>query len=1295
MKIFLGNKYNLKLYNIPEEIEDSYLLKYHSSIDNEEKNITIVNKNDKFIINNNFNLNLFANDKSANLIELLPYKNYKLHINDTDEELLLYCLPSTIKYTDYKVENNRVRIGQPNNFEMVFKDSTFKSDSIEIHKEDDVWYIKSDSIYFYLNNTPTNKAILNYGDEIFILGLKIIWLRGFIRANKVPNLEINLPKYNIGDFFNVKYPQLNLKPIDKNKEEPTIGEEDDEDDEIETITLETPPSKENNNDLYYLVALGSSFTLAITSFASILTIILGIAAGNSSLKEEKISLVVSIGLIICSVLFPVIVKKWQKNSIKKKEEKRISQYQEYLSAQKSTISNTINKRANKLRRIYLDSKECQKRVLNNENLWIRKINNKNFLKVRFGRGSIPANVVVDTHKLSFTYENPLLKDQLRTIQTDSLTMNNVPIPVSLIYNRLLPVLINEKIYKDYIDMILLQLITFHSNSSLKIIFLVSEENHNIWDNYKYIPHVFDEQNEIRFFAYEKNDINNIFSYLEDTYRNRIQKLSASSIQSREENYCYANFNSYYLIITDRLKELMNQEIISKIINAKDNFGFSVLSFEKTKQNNYIEYNTYLDVHEDKVISNNIRGYNEIPKTFSPDIPKNIDVYNVVKKIANLPVITYNNKIALPKEITLLDMYKVGKVEQLNVLEKWKNNNPVISLSAPIGVTNNNEIVELDLHDKYHGPNGLIAGMVGFGKLELLITYITSMCINYSPFDVQFILIDYKNSGLIRAFKNNLKNMPHVVGTMNELDASEIYRIYVSLKNEVNKRREIFADIQKELGETSMNIYKYQNLYREGKAKEPIAHLFIVNYEYFEIFNQYSDYFDELLNLIYTSSSLGLHLILSTQKPSEVINNQIYANSRFKICLKVRTLNDSEEVLRRREATSLNIPGRFYLEVGYNETFKQVQGAYSSAIYNPKAIYEDKIDESIGIINDSGIVTREISDEVNKNIMNKLGKEIDNVRNHISSVAEYESKYIEDLWLPSIKENILLSNIMKKYRYRTSPYQFNAIVGEYDNPLKKEQKLFDIDLSTSDNILIYGLPNSGKTGIISTLLFSLCIFHSPKEFSAYIIDNNEKLISFSKMPHVSDYLPKYDKEKVNNLFTMVKKEIKKRKKLLVEHEGDYNTYNIKSPYKIPLMLIIIRDYKNFIDNNKEAEETFKELLKDSSKTGIVFITTVSDSSNISKDIAESFTTIFGTRFLDDFDYRYLLDAPKGLIPKNCYGRGLVKIADEVVEYQTAVIAPKEDINKVIDENAVELRSHYRVKDKPVLESLLEGDNKNEK
>ena len=102
---------------------------------------------------------------------------------------------------------------------------------------------------------------------------------------------------------------------------------------------------------------------------------------------------------------------------------------------------------------------------------------------------------------------------------------------------------------------------------------------------------------------------------------------------------------------------------------------------------------------------------------------------------------------------------------------------------------------LDLHEKYHGPHGLIAGMTGSGKSEFIITYILSMAINYSPDDVAFILIDYKGGGLAFAFENKASNMvlPHLAGTITNLDKAEMDRTLVSIDSEIKYRQKVFNE----------------------------------------------------------------------------------------------------------------------------------------------------------------------------------------------------------------------------------------------------------------------------------------------------------------------------------------------------------------------------------------------------------------------------------------------------------------------------------------------------------------------
>ena len=233
-------------------------------------------------------------------------------------------------------------------------------------------------------------------------------------------------------------------------------------------------------------------------------------------------------------------------------------------------------------------------------------------------------------------------------------------------------------------------------------------------------------------------------------------------------------------------------------------------------------------------------------------------------------------------------------------------------------------------------------MTGSGKSEFIITYILSMCLNFSPEEVSFVLIDYKGGGLTGAFENKLTGirLPHLAGTITNLDTAEIKRSLSSIQSELKRRQELFNDVKLKLNESTLDIYKYQQLYRSGLIKEPISHLFIISDEFAELKSQQSEFMQELISTARIGRSLGVHLILATQKPSGIVDDQIWSNSKFKVCLKVQERADSMDVIKRPDAVTLQKAGRFYLQVGYNDYFAIGQAAYAGTKYIPK----DKINK---------------------------------------------------------------------------------------------------------------------------------------------------------------------------------------------------------------------------------------------------------------------------------------------------------------------------------------------------------------
>ena len=261
------------------------------------------------------------------------------------------------------------------------------------------------------------------------------------------------------------------------------------------------------------------------------------------------------------------------------------------------------------------------------------------------------------------------------------------------------------------------------------------------------------------------------------------------------------------------------------------------------------------------------------------------------------------------------------------------------MEVPLGVNVKNEVVYLNLHEKFHGPHGLVAGTTGSGKSEWIITFILSMAINYSPNEVSFVLIDYKGGGLALAFENKELGikLPHIAGTITNLDANELNRSLASIESELKRRQREFNKARDISGESTIDIYKYQKLYREGIVDKPISHLFIISDEFAELKAQQPEFMDQLVSTARIGRSLGVHLILATQKPAGVVNEQIWSNSRFKVCLKVQDKADSNDMIRVPDAAALKQAGRFYLLVGYNDYFAMGQAAYCGMPYIPSDI----------------------------------------------------------------------------------------------------------------------------------------------------------------------------------------------------------------------------------------------------------------------------------------------------------------------------------------------------------------------
>ena len=1300
MKLYIADESRLNKYILYATNEEYSFLHYKIMNSKNDYPITIVNKNNEYYLQSNGSVNIEQSGKQDFIQKLNEYSSYCLKILGKKENVKVFCLPNVDEQT-YKlnIENiSEITIGSNNNNTIIYKESNFALQECILKKSNNSWEIQKNtsSNYLYVNNIAVTYKKLKYGDVIFINGLKIIFMPKFIEVNNPANL-VNVQNLSIYQEYESNITEY--KPVTDEEANVQLYNEEDyfyhvprmqEVIEIKNITIDAPPNNQSMENVPFFLTIGTSLVMTASSVITGYSIYNSVVNNGAKFISVLPQFIMVLSMLIGSLLIPILSKKWHKKKSKERELLRQKKYGEYLTKKEAEIKLEMNNQKHILLANYPSALEC--RALINQgkkNIWKREIDDKEFLNVRLGLGNIKPFLNISSPQEKFSLDEDNLMKEVYRINMETKLLDKVPITYSFKDNILSSLIYNTQKNDRYIDGIITQLVTFHSPIDLKLVIFTNEDNANKWNYAKYLPHIWNNEKDTRFFSTNTEELKVVSSYLENEFKERKNKINSRNLSSEEMELInkkepYKNFRSYYLIITDDYLSVKNTGIIEEIIKNKANYGFSLLTISNSIKNIPKECEKFIDLSESDgcIFEKEVSASKQI-KFLLEDI-NNEDMYDISQKLSIIPIDIKNETAILPKSLSFLDMYDVTYIEQLNISNNWKLNNAIQSLAVPIGVHVNGEKFYLDLHEKYHGPHGLIAGSTGSGKSEFIISFILSMAINYHPYEVQFVLIDYKGGGLAGAFENKEAGikLPHLVGTITNLDVTEMNRTLVSINSELKRRQKLFNEVKKQLGEGTIDIYKYQKYYREGLVKEPLAHLFVISDEFAELKSQQPEFMQELISTARIGRSLGIHLILATQKPSGVVNDQIWSNSKFKICLKVQDRSDSMEMLKKPDAASIKDVGRFYLQVGYDDYFDIGQSAWSGARYKPTEKIIKKVDDSISFIDNVGYVIKNITDKVSSETSKDIGDQLTNIVKYICKIGTKENIHTNQLWLESLPETLYISNLKQKYNYLPNSYNFTPIIGEYDKPKRQEQGLLNLNLNCQ-NTIIWGESGSGKDNLLTTIIWSSITEHTPEEINFYIIDcGSEVLQVFNQIPHIGEVTTLESSEKIIGIFNMLQEEIERRKDLLNAYAGSYKAYNESSGKKLPLLVCVISNYENFTDTYNRLSEDILPLYRDGSKYGIVFIITSVSTTGIRARMLQNFSNRITLRLSDDTNYRALLNAPRGLIPKKCFGRGLINLNEDILEFQTAFVYTQKDIYSVIRNSVSLFKQNYKVRAKKI-------------
>jgi len=1134
----------------------------------------------------------------------------------------------------------------------------------------------------YVNGKAISQKTLSVGDTIYIMGLQIIVVNNYLFLNN-PDGNVTIKSSGLKDY--------NVTPAKEKTADPDAEDEfEDIPDDfyyraprfklgVETfeLKLDAPPTSQVNEEVPLLMQIGPSMTMGMAAIAMGAFALSRALGPDGNLIAALPQLVMSISMLLGTLMWPLITKTYQRRMKARKEARRQETYKEYLEQMTELVASETARQEQLLRENDINTLGYVSKILSDTpQIWERTPKHKDFLSLRLGNGNLPLDANIQYSERKFTPEHDNLTEEMYQFGEKKRWVFNVPICLPITERFISSVYIDRtkerstskdrSILLMYAKSLIVQLVALHSYDEVKIVLIHDEKDSDEFAFARYLPHIMNNERTVRYLATNLDEAKELSSSLDSIIEHR-KSLSADKLEDE----------SPYFVIICLDKELTSKtECVRHVQEHKENLKFSVLSMFERLKDLPKESTAVVELKNDftgKLTF--ISDVSDMPIPFTADTlqQQQLAVERLTSVLANTSVDISGANFSLPKKYTFFELLDIGMIEHLNLVDNWASNDPTKSLAATIGVDKYGEPFKLDLHERAHGPHGLVAGMTGSGKSEFIIAYILSMAVNFHPYEAAFILIDYKGGGMAKSFEN----IPHTAGVITNLDGNGIKRSLSSMRSELHRRERIFADTSTQHNVSNIDIYKYQKLYRDKKVHEPLPHLFIISDEFAELKKEQPDFMTELTSTARVGRSLGVHLILATQKPGGVVDDQIRSNSRFRVCLKVQDNGDSMEMLKRPEAASLIDTGRFYLQVGFNEIFEIGQSAWAGAPYYPSSQVIKDRDDAVSVINTNGQVIAEANVDRFAHIKDPP-KQLDVITNYISKISEDEGVKRWKMWLDPISSHIYIDDLTKRYSSTKSrKFVLNPIVGEFDDPAHQSQGVLRVPITNGGNVIVYGSAGNGKEMFIEAMCYSLMNEHSPEEVNIYILDfGSETLTSFSESPYIGDVVLSFETEKVNNLFKLMIGKLETRKKLLAEFGGDMLQYNANAEKPEPSLVVVINNYAAFTELYEDKSAEINYLTREGTKYGIYFVFTCTGANNVRFSLLQNFKNIYCLQLNNTDDYSSIVGKTDGLFPEPFKGRGFFRRdKDSLLEFQVANITTEEVSYKFIREYAKMLAEKY--------------------
>lgn len=544
---------------------------------------------------------------------------------------------------------------------------------------------------------------------------------------------------------------------------------------------------------------------------------------------------------------------------------------------------------------------------------------------------------------------------------------------------------------------------------------------------------------------------------------------------------------------------------------------------------------------------------------------------IARALAPVRDVTPDGSDGLPDRVKLLDLLNLEPPQAAELAARWTKRPASTGVLLGAGYTGP---VTFDLVKD--GPHGLIAGTTGAGKSELLQTLVASLAAVNRPDEMTFVLVDYKGGS---AFAG-CERLPHVLGMVTDLDSHLVERALTSLTAELTRRERLLADAG------AKDHTEYRAMRRRDPAMAPLPRLLLIIDEFATLARDVPEFVPGLVGIAQRGRSLGLHLLLATQRPAGVVTADIRANTNLRISLRVTDALDSQDVLEVNDAVSISsdTPGRALARIGHRSVLP-FQTAFVGAVRDgaqaPQGAGDTEQSTAKAAQSDADVWTSELTwsllgrtaaepVEETADLFDAIQEAMDDrdAPTDLTALVDAVQQAAADLeierqpspWLPALPHAVSLAELPDRpdpADGRLAP----VVWGLADLPGAQRQEPLELDLTRFGHLYVLGTPRSGRSQVLRTIGGALARRHSSADVHLYGIDAAGGALSpLSALPHCGAVVPRADLERLGRLLSRLTAEMSARQELLTSH-GAANLTELRAflpPAERPAHIVVLID-----------------------------------------------------------------------------------------------------------------------------------------